>query len=59
MKHPSGVVFHFSLFKVKVFRLVVRQPRWQAHSIAVLIPTATSTRWPIPLNKKLLAVHIQ
>lgn len=48
MEHPSRVVFHFSLFKVEILRLVVRQTRWQTHApVAVLIRTATPTRWPM------------
>lgn len=48
MEHPRGVVFHFSLFKIEVLRLVVRQARWQAHAaaVAVLVRTAIPTRWP-------------
>lgn len=46
MEHSSGVVFHFSLFEVEIFRLVVRQARWQTHAVAVLIAPTTSTRRP-------------
>lgn len=46
MEHSSRVVLHFSLFKVEVFRLVVRQTRRQTHPVAVLIATTTPTRWP-------------
>lgn len=46
MEHASGVVFHFSLFKVEVLRLVVRQARWQTDAIVVLVITTTPARWP-------------
>lgn len=47
MEHPSGVILHFSLFEVEIFRLVVSQARGEADAIAVLITTTASTRWPV------------
>lgn len=47
MEHASRVVFHFSLFKVEVLRLVVCQARWQTDAIAVLVTPTTSACGPV------------
>lgn len=52
MEHSRGVIFHFSLFEVEIFRLVVCQTGRQTYAIAVLITPTTSTRWPEFRKKK-------
>lgn len=51
MEHSSGVVLHFSLFEVEIFRLVISQPRGQADAIAVLVTTTASTRRPVQISQ--------
>lgn len=47
MKHARAVIFHFSLFEVEIFGLVIGQSHRQRHTIVVLIgTTATSTCGP-------------
>lgn len=51
MEHSSGVVLHFSLFEVEIFRLVISQARGQADAIAVLVTTTASTRRPVQISQ--------
>lgn len=47
MEHARAVVLHFSLFKVEIFRLVVRQADGERNPVAVLISAAAgATRRP-------------
>lgn len=57
MEHSRGVIFHFSLFEVEIFRLVVCQTGRQTYAIAVLITATTSTRWPEYRKKKQIEIY--
>lgn len=48
VKHASAVIFHFSLFKVEIFSLVIGETYWKRDAIVILVSTATtSTRRPV------------
>lgn len=47
MKHTRTIVFHLSLFKVKILCLIVGKTHGESYAVIVLVGTSTaSAGWP-------------
>lgn len=57
VKHASTVIFHFSLFKVEIFSLVVGETYWKRDTVVILVSaTTSSTRGPA--NRDILENYV-
>lgn len=59
MKHSSRIVFHFGLFKVEIFGLIIRNASRHRNTVTRLCARSTATAsWPVDVQIAISLIKI-